>query len=39
MSLPEFIKHVSRLGIAVERLNQKDTERDMDTLDQWLASY
>lgn len=38
MSVAEFIAHLSRLGIAVVRLNENETERDMDTLDQWLES-
>lgn len=38
MSMPAFIAHVSRLGIAVVRLNAKETESDLDTLEQWLAS-
>ena len=33
-----FIAHLSRLGIAAVRLDARETERDMDTLEQWLAS-
>ena len=33
-----FITHLSRLGIAVVRLTEAETVRDLDTLDQWLAS-
>ena len=36
--LPAFITHLSRLGIAVVRLTEAETVRDLDTLDQWLAS-
>ena len=38
MSLSAFVKHVSRLGIPVVNLNTTETEHDMDTLDEWLAS-
>jgi predicted HTH domain antitoxin len=38
MSVATFIAHVSRLGIPVVRLNAGETARDMETLDQWLAS-
>jgi predicted HTH domain antitoxin len=38
MSAAEFSRHVSRLGIAVISLDAAETERDMDTLDEWLAS-
>lgn len=38
MSVAEFAAHVSRLGIPVVRLNAQETGRDLDTLDQWLAS-
>ncbi len=38
MPLPAFITHLSRLGIAVVRLSAAETTRDLDTLDQWLAS-
>lgn len=38
MVLADFIAHVSRLGIPVINLSKEDAERDMDTLDQWLAS-
>jgi predicted HTH domain antitoxin len=36
--LVEFMTHLSRLGIPVVRLDGKETESDMDTLDQWLGS-
>ena len=36
--LVTFIAHLSRLGIPVIRLDEQDTARDLDTLDQWLAS-
>lgn len=38
MPLPEFIAHVSRLGVPVVDLTADEAARDMDTLDQWLAS-
>jgi predicted HTH domain antitoxin len=38
MPLPAFIAHVSRLGIAVVRLNAQEAGGDMETLEQWLAS-
>ena len=38
MSLSTFVKHVSRLGIPVVNLSAAEAERDMDTLDEWLAS-
>lgn len=36
--LPAFIAHLSRLGIAVVDLPAAEAARDMDTLDEWLAS-
>ena len=36
--LGEFVAHVSRLGIVVVDLDADDTNRDMDTLESWLAS-
>lgn len=36
--LAGFIAHVSRLGIPVVRMSAAETERDLETLDQWLAS-
>ena len=38
MPLGEFVRHVSRLGIAVVQLDADETRRDLDTLDEWLAS-
>ena len=38
MSLSAFVKHVSRLGIPVISLSALETDRDLDTLDEWLAS-
>jgi predicted HTH domain antitoxin len=38
MSAGEFSRHVSRLGIAVIKLDAAETERDIDTLEAWLAS-
>jgi predicted HTH domain antitoxin len=37
-SVSEFVSHVSRLGIPIVNLSAKEAERDMDTLDEWLAS-
>ncbi len=38
LPMPAFMAHVSRLGIPVVELSARDAERDMDTLEQWLAS-
>ncbi|WP_295451223.1 UPF0175 family protein [uncultured Thiodictyon sp.] len=38
MALGEFVAHLSRLGIAVVNLNADEAERDLDTLESWLAS-
>ncbi|MEW6414085.1 MAG: UPF0175 family protein [Pseudomonadota bacterium] len=38
MSVSEFVSHVSRLGIPVITLAGAEANRDMDTLDEWLAS-
>jgi predicted HTH domain antitoxin len=38
MALGDFVAHVSRLGIAVVRLDADEAARDMDTLESWLAS-
>ena len=38
MTLSDFATHVSRLGIALVRLDADEATRDMDTLDAWLAS-
>ena len=38
MELSDFIVHISRLGIPVINLSKEETEQDMDTLEQWLAS-
>ncbi|AGX86614.1 UPF0175 family protein [Candidatus Symbiobacter mobilis] len=38
MRVSEFASHVSRLGIPVVRLDGAEAARDMDTLDEWLAS-
>lgn len=38
MPVSQFAAHVSRLGIALVRLNAAEAARDMDTLDEWLAS-
>lgn len=37
-SVSEFVSHVSRLGIPIVNLSAKEAERDMETLEQWLAS-
>ena len=36
--LATFIAHVSRLGIAVVSHDAADVQRDIQTLDQWLAT-
>jgi hypothetical protein len=33
----DFAAYLSRLGIPVVNLHAKETERDLDTLAQWLA--
>ena len=38
MSVPQFVSHVSRLGIPVVKLESDEANQDMETLDQWLAS-
>ena len=38
ISTNQFVTHVSRLGIPVVRLEKEEAERDMDTLEEWLAS-
>jgi predicted HTH domain antitoxin len=38
MSAADFSRHVSRLGIPVVALDAAEAERDLDTLDEWLAS-
>jgi len=38
MRVSEFASHVSRLGIPVIRLEGAEATRDMETLDEWLAS-
>jgi predicted HTH domain antitoxin len=38
MSLSAFISHVSRLGIPVVDLDADHAKRDMETLEEWLAS-
>lgn len=38
MSLSAFVKHVSRLGIPVVNMNSAEAGRDMETLEEWLAS-
>jgi hypothetical protein len=38
MPLATFMAHVSRLGIPVVQMTGAEVGRDMDTLDQWLAS-
>lgn len=37
MTVSQFAAHVSRLGLPVLRLNAQETDRDMDTLEEWLA--
>ena len=38
MPMADFITHVSRLGIPVITHEAHEVTRDMDTLDQWLAT-
>lgn len=38
MPLPGFMAHLSRLGIPVIQMSAAEVERDLETLDQWLAS-
>ena len=38
MPLASFIAHVSRLGISVVTHDPSETVRDIETLDQWLAT-
>lgn len=38
MALGEFIRHLSRLGIPVVDLDEAEVSRDMETLEEWLAS-
>lgn len=38
MSLSDFVTHLSRLGIAAVQLDAAEAERDLDTLDEWLAA-
>jgi predicted HTH domain antitoxin len=38
LAAADFIAHLSRLGIAIVRLSAEETARDMDTLEEWLAS-
>lgn len=38
MALGEFVGHLSRLGIPVVQMDAAEASRDMETLEQWLAS-
>jgi len=38
MPVSVFVSHLSRLGIAVVKLDSGETNRDMDTLEEWLAA-
>jgi predicted HTH domain antitoxin len=38
MPFSQFVTHVSRLGIPVVNLDPADAARDLETLDEWLAS-
>jgi hypothetical protein len=38
MPLATFVTHVSRLGIPVVAHDAGEVARDMETLDQWLAT-
>ena len=37
MPLFEFMSHLSRLGVQVIQMGEAEAERDLDTLDRWLA--
>ena len=36
--LPDFMQHLSRLGIAVIQGSAKEVKKDVETLEAWLAS-
>ncbi|KJV05164.1 UPF0175 family protein [Methylocucumis oryzae] len=36
MPLASFIAHVSRLGISVVNMTAEETQKDLDTLEDWL---
>jgi predicted HTH domain antitoxin len=38
MPIGDFVSHLSRLGIPVVRLDANEVDRDMDTLEEWLAA-
>lgn len=38
MPITQFASHLSLLGIAVVNLSAQEAGRDMETLDEWLAS-
>ena len=38
VNIAAFIAHIYRLGIPVIDQSVEETENDMDTLDEWLAS-
>lgn len=38
MPVAAFSAHLSRLGIPVIRLDEDETQQDMETLEEWLAS-
>jgi len=38
MTMAAFMAHVSRLGIPVLQMTAQEAEKDMNTLEQWLAS-
>lgn len=38
MPVSAFVSHVSRLGIPAVKLNAQEAAKDMDTLEEWLAS-
>ena len=37
MHLPDFMAHLSRLGIPVIQMSASEGQRDLETLDRWLA--
>ena len=38
MPVAAFAAHLSRLGVPVIRLAEEETQRDLETLEEWLAS-
>ncbi|MGF1614487.1 MAG: UPF0175 family protein [Gammaproteobacteria bacterium] len=38
ISVSDFVSHISRLGIPAVRLAANEAKKDMDTLEEWLAT-